>query len=1272
MNNVIIYDASLKAVADLPQAYNISYELRANEVGKASFSIPIDDVHLSEITQRRYAEIYDGDRRIELFRITKLNKQGNELHVSCEHVLATLRDTEINDTLYGSAGTSTAIGEVLAEQTVAHWQAGTCGFTEQFLYEWPRGTSLLKALLDIPARFQSGYFWTFDTSSHPWTINLEEPPTVVRAYIDYGRNMQSIEREEDVTDLVTKLYPHGAKAGADQIGITSVEPSGNEYITNYTYTSEVITRHWTNQNYATEQELYDAAVELLARQSQPKYTYRVSAADMYKITGESIDLFEIGTLVKVSNPEADIDAEVRVMSITKSDLTGKPGDIQLELANKGEEFDFADKVNVNDLSGIDINDIPGGTPGALPGPLVGTGLTVTTDYLGYHVGSDWKTYMDIAGRLWADAGANAYFHFDPTIPSLEIKMTGGATYDDIVQALADAAAAQAAADAAQATADGQLVGFYQDSAPTSGMYYGDIWIDTTDPVPTTDDIYRYQDTDGGYTDGAMSWEHTPNNAVGLVYLDAAGAQSTADGKITTFYQNEAPTSGMSQGDLWVDTDGGNAISVYSGTAWEAASSADALQALADAATAQATADGEIVGFYQDAAPTSGMKFGDIWIDTDGHDPLTTDDIYRYEDVTGGSSGTLDWHAAPNNAVGKVYLNAAGAQSTADGKITTFYQDSEPTSGMSEGDIWVDTDDNNKLYVYSGTAWVMTTNADALQALADAATALEIADGEIVGFYQDAAPTSGMSFGDIWIDTDGHDPLTTDDIYRYQDTAGGSFGSLDWRAAPNNAVGKVYLNAAGAQSTADGKITTFYQDDEPTSGMSEGDIWVDTNDNNKIYVYSGSAWVMTSNADALQALADAATAQATADGQLVGFYQDTAPSSSAPAWMASTAYILDDHVEPTTGNGKFYTCTTAGTSGATEPTWPTTEGDTVTDGTTEWTCYDKDTPYYGDIWIDTDGADPLDTTCIYRYQDASGGYTSGAMSWVNAPNNAVGKTYLDAANAQAAADGKITTYYQTSAPSGASEGDLWVDTDDDNKVYRWNGSSWDSVTGAVAHLNILTDAYIQSLSFDKITAATNTASLTIGSGGYLQSANYSSGSAGFRINGNGNAEFNSVTVRGALIAGSGSSINGAYIGNATIVDAKLSGTLSASRIAANSITTSKLYIDGDVDFAANGSRHGIYYINRLSFGTSISALPGIEYLSGNLYIETGSYDIVLETNSGSTTHASIKLDDSVSKIIMGFGGDTLSFVNATTTGGGQGKGELTLSVNGYTRHIQFFA
>lgn len=60
-------------------------------------------------------------------------------------------------------------------------------------------------------------------------------------------------------------------------------------------------------------------------------------------------------------------------------------------------------------------------------------------------------------------------------------------------------------------------------------------------------------------------------------------------------------------------------------------------------------------------------------------------------------------------------------------------------------------------------------------------------------------------------------------------------------------------------------------------------------------------------------------------------------SSEPSiiWQPNTAYAVDDIVRPTTQNGRSYRCTVAGTTGATQPTWPTTEGQTVVDVGATW-------------------------------------------------------------------------------------------------------------------------------------------------------------------------------------------------------------------------------------------------------------------------------------------------------------------------------------------------
>ena len=289
----------------------------------------------------------------------------------------------------------------------------------------------------------------------------------------------------------------------------------------------------------------------------------------------------------------------------------------------------------------------------------------------------------------------------------------------------------------------------------------------------------------------------------------------------------------------------------------------------------------------------------------------------YSDVVGAPTSLSELDSASfttlQNTAGyasQAIQDAATAQETADGKIEAFYQASQPAVA-SVGDLWIDTDDNNKMYTYTGSSWVVAQNQLIGTALNTAQTAQTLADSKAVIFYSASTPT-GYKAGDLWYDTDD----TQKRLYRYsgsdwqvvssygatwgtdisnQPTSLSELNATEYNtlitAAANAA--QAIQDAATAQETADGKITSFYQTSAPLSGYDVGDFWIDTNDGNKLYRRSSSAWVEIQD-DAIQtALNNAQTAQTTADGKAEVFYSTTTPTgmSAGDLWYNSTTKLL---------------------------------------------------------------------------------------------------------------------------------------------------------------------------------------------------------------------------------------------------------------------------------------------------------------------------------------------------------------------------------------------
>ena len=118
-----IFNRDMKRLAYLDNALAVGYGLETNSLWTATFTLPADDPKNAYCTPLNFVEIFDGDERIDLFRIIGEDMErsnGATRYYDCEHVLATL----LSDVLFqyhqcGGSGVKTAdvLNYILARQT---------------------------------------------------------------------------------------------------------------------------------------------------------------------------------------------------------------------------------------------------------------------------------------------------------------------------------------------------------------------------------------------------------------------------------------------------------------------------------------------------------------------------------------------------------------------------------------------------------------------------------------------------------------------------------------------------------------------------------------------------------------------------------------------------------------------------------------------------------------------------------------------------------------------------------------------------------------------------------------------------------------------------------------------------------------------------------------------------------------------------------------------------------------------------------------------------
>lgn len=152
----------------------------------------------------------------------------------------------------------------------------------------------------------------------------------------------------------------------------------------------------------------------------------------------------------------------------------------------------------------------------------------------------------------------------------------------------------------------------------------------------------------------------------------------------------------------------------------------------------------------------------------------------------------------------------------------------PSGGHKAGDSWVDTANSNQLKIWSGTAWVVAQDSEAVKTIVNTKTKTT---------YGPTQPATAIA-GDVWFDT-------TAGINYFK-----VYNGTQWVRMKDSDITAAAQAAADALTESNKKSTTTSSQTAPTAPKA-GDIWFDTNFNYfKVWstTVTPAAWVRLKDGD----------------------------------------------------------------------------------------------------------------------------------------------------------------------------------------------------------------------------------------------------------------------------------------------------------------------------------------------------------------------------------------------------------------------------------------
>lgn len=355
---------------------NLSVVLNITPLSTATITLPKGE----GVPARSYIEIYTPYGSAGMFRVRSPHDSygSNTTTAELEHMIAEVGDYLVKEEIDEMMPAQHAIKRAFKHYTGKHWQLGSIvalgsrTVAVQCKYDRVLDT-ILSVLEQTP-----GFRLAFDFSTSPWTVKVVKNDTEVTAEGRLARNISSATISYDDSELCTRVwYKTYIKDKKGKQTGTAWKKKDASTLKTYGVVEGTVSTS-TDQ---TDDEIAAIVDAYLSDHKEPRVSVSIEGAELYAITGESMDKFSIGKLFRLALPDYGVTVSKNITSLSWNDVYNDPGRVTVSL---GDEPDTV----VTFLHNLDAKGAGGGGGGK-------SKKNSEDEWSEYQ--SDWKVQNDYIG-----------------------------------------------------------------------------------------------------------------------------------------------------------------------------------------------------------------------------------------------------------------------------------------------------------------------------------------------------------------------------------------------------------------------------------------------------------------------------------------------------------------------------------------------------------------------------------------------------------------------------------------------------------------------------------------------------------------------------------------------------------------------------------------------------------------------------------------------------------------------------------------------------------